>query len=228
MPKRRSPPRVAAWVRSSGSRSFWLHRHQELGLKRASPLPGSICLNSHSPASPARVGVWRMPWLSARVAAALRMSGSAPATRKISIVRTLLPRPRGWMEVPACRSTRVCRTPSRPRKTDIDRPTRDPPTTRTGTRWVRSPPGAPPDRSALSFMVARPPLRQTWVTDVRDRPVGHTCGTDPRDGTRPATDAPPRPLCVRDGRAPRPVCAGVFMHAPYGPSRPAAAQASPA
>lgn len=70
--------------------------------------------------------------------------------------------PRGWMEVPAWRSTRVCRTPSRPRNTDVDRPTRDPPTTRTGTRWVRSPPWvAPPDRSALSFMVARPPLRQT-------------------------------------------------------------------
>lgn len=49
--------------------------------------------------------------------------------------------PAGWMEVPACRSTRVCRTPSRPRNTEVDRPTRDPPTTRTGTRWVRSPRG---------------------------------------------------------------------------------------
>ncbi len=144
VPKRTSPPSFSACSRRTGSRSFWLHRHHEEGLKRARPPPGSISLNSHSPASPTREGACRMPWFPASVAAAPRTSRSTPATRSSSIVRTLFPRPRGWTEVPACRSTSVCRTPSRPRNSEVDRPTREPPTMRTGT--------SRPARSACGFI----------------------------------------------------------------------------
>ncbi len=95
VPKRMSAPRSRAAWRSTGSRSFWLHRHQELGLKRASRPPGSISRNSHSCSSPVSEGACRMPWFGARTDAASRIAASMPATRYSSIVRTLLPRPRG-------------------------------------------------------------------------------------------------------------------------------------
>ncbi len=92
---RTSPPRSRAARSSTGSTSFWLHRHQELGLKRASRPPGSISRNSHSCSVPVSEGACRMPWLGARTEAASRIAGSIPATRYSSIVRMLLPRPRG-------------------------------------------------------------------------------------------------------------------------------------
>ncbi|BFO17486.1 hypothetical protein SHKM778_38740 [Streptomyces sp. KM77-8] len=52
VPNRRSPPSSRALFSSTGSRSFWLHRHQPAGLNRASPPPGSISRNSHSPRRP--------------------------------------------------------------------------------------------------------------------------------------------------------------------------------
>lgn len=81
MPNRSCPPSSRAQRTSTGSRSFWLHRHQPDGLSRESAPPGSIFLNSHSWSVPVSVSACRMPWFSASTEAASRISGSTPAVR---------------------------------------------------------------------------------------------------------------------------------------------------
>lgn len=191
---RRSPPCARALSSSTGSRSFWLHRHQPLGLKRASPPPGSISLNSHSPTSPTRLGVCRMPWLSARTDAASSMRRSTPATRNNSMVRTLFPRPRGWTEVPEWRSTSVCGTPRRPRNREVDRPTREPPTIRTGVWW----PPVPSASSArfIECLQCLPVSAVSAGTRVSDGSPLHSASpgaVPPAGGTRMAHGSPARP-----------------------------------
>ncbi len=68
-----------------------------------------------------------VPWFLDSVAAACRIAGSRPAVRNSSIVRMLLPLPRGCAEVAECRSTTRCCTPSLPRKTDAEGPRVSPP-----------------------------------------------------------------------------------------------------
>ena len=157
MEKRRSPPSSRAQCSSTGSRSFWLHRHHPAGLNRASPPPGSISLNSHSWSSPVSDPACRMPWLSARTEAASRISCSTPAVRNSSIVRTLLPRPRGWRGGVGVLLDQHVRMPSRPRKSEADRPTREPPTMRTGTR------------SSASRIHRRAPARAVRTEGARTR-----------------------------------------------------------
>src|SRR5689334_19552447 len=62
-----------------------------------------------------------------------RTVSSRPAARRISTVRRWKWPAREWMAVPACRSTASTPTPCWRRNSAADRPTRLPPTIRTGT-----------------------------------------------------------------------------------------------
>lgn len=236
--KRRSPPSSRAARSRTGSRSFWLHRHHALGLNRASRPPGSISRNSHSCSSPVSEGVCRMPWFAASTEAASRIAVSIPATRYSSIVRTLLPRPRGWCEVSACFSTSRCLTPSRPRKRDADNPTSEPPTISTGTRsstfgfinysslygssqsgcGARCRPrrGAHRRRPRLSIpraegvlrLFARMARKSRAARGVRARSTSGLAPTARADRHRTAPTAPPRPPGASARRTPRRPSAG--------------------
>src|SRR6516162_10537899 len=128
-----SPAWRTAWTRI-GSRTSWAQKLTRVGLGQAgssgSPLfwngidsstgPSSVCIASSSDSPPTSTST---AW----------MASSRPRTRKISMVRTLVPNARGRIDVPGWRSATSERTPCRASRTAAVRPTEPPPAMSTGT-----------------------------------------------------------------------------------------------
>src|SRR5436190_3102838 len=144
-------------------------------------------------------------WTNSRSAASIT-SSSTPASRKTSIVRWLKWAARGWIAVPACRSTRKLGTPCRPRQSAADSPTRLPPTTSTGIscgaaslatvgeRLTRSGERFGGDRVPVG---GHRPLVGERRVERRHRILGRDCVL-PRL-PQPGRDSPMVPHCSSDG-----------------------------
>src|SRR3954469_13153167 len=133
VPNLRSPPRATARSRGAVSSRSWAHRQGSTGEAATAALrsPGGR-MGSASASTSVRPA--RMPWWSARSAAARSTSAVMPSDQKTSMVRKLKRRALGCGEVLRCFSTRTDAVPYRVSRSEGARPVRPPPTMRTGVR----------------------------------------------------------------------------------------------
>src|SRR3954469_11061952 len=129
-------PSSIAFSRRIGSSTSWLMNTRTVLLNPSTPSLSSFTYVASSlPASDSTATIPPLGWYVFSDAA--RTVSSSPTCRSISVVPSWKWPARAWIAVPVCRSTASDSTPWCPSSIAVVRPTRLPPTIRTGTYSMR-------------------------------------------------------------------------------------------